>query len=465
MVHRRTVLAGGTAAGAVALLGGVTACQSSESSSNSSSTDSDGHVKQATAITEVFGDGQKLIAVAVEYDAAIRNSGLTKKSFKVSGRTVTSVYANRRAELDEQGKGRDGQFVIVELDPDDDAAALWTTDQGSGDSGKKKSASPSASSSKGKPDITVGSNTPGGTVKKAKATVVQKAPVTTRDGKDYPASSTEHTTSKTNNLIVDEFTQHTFHDAETGRKLRYNLFLPEGYSNSKHYPLVLFMTDASVVNVDTVGPLVQGLGAVCWASPEDQKKHPCIVLAPEYDEVVIDDDYKPSDLFDTTYHLVQEISRKYSIDTDRIYSTGQSMGAMLTLGLNIKHPDLLAASFVVAGQWPAKQVKPLAKKKLWVVVSQEDDKAYPGQNAIMKVVKAEGTKVGTASWDAQSSQAQFAADVRSMERQQTPVNYAHFEKGTVTTGIGAGTMAHMATWRYAYSIPGIRDWIMRQKRS
>ena len=39
---------------------------------------------------------------------------------------------------------------------------------------------------------------------------------------------------------------------------------------------------------------------MCWAGPEDQAKHECFVLAPEYGSVVVDDNYQPSTLFDTT---------------------------------------------------------------------------------------------------------------------------------------------------------------------
>ncbi|MGH1554443.1 alpha/beta hydrolase-fold protein [Streptomyces sp. L7] len=46
------------------------------------------------------------------------------------------------------------------------------------------------------------------------------------------------------------------------------------------------------------------------------------------------------------------MTQQYSIDRKRRYTTGQSMGAMMSLGLNIKYPDLFAAAFIVAGQWP-----------------------------------------------------------------------------------------------------------------
>lgn len=415
--------------------------------------------------------------MAVEYDTEIDTSKLTKSTFKVSGRTVTKVYANRAAALADSGS--DGRYVIVEMSPDDTAAALWVTQQGSGSASgsptqsqsqsQSSTASPAASSSAsgdsgdapGGGGPGVGDSTPGGTIKAAKATLVQKADVTTTSGVGYPASSTELTTTAVKNLIVDDFEQFTYKDSATGETLKYNLFTPKNYDSGKSYPLVLFMHDASVVNVATVGPLVQGLGAVCWASPEDQEKHEAFVLAPEYGSVVVDDEYKPSPLFDATAYLVLAVTKKYSVDPKRRYATGQSMGAMMSLGLNIKYPDLFAASFVVAGQWASDESAPLAHDKLWVVVSQDDNKAYPGENAIMKVIKAEGTKVATDALDAQATEAQSATVVRRVVAQKAPVNYTPYQAGTVVTS-GSGVSAHMATWHHAYTIPGIRDWIMQQ---
>nr|WSY53551.1 hypothetical protein OG999_27795 [Streptomyces sp. NBC_00886] len=110
---------------------------------------------------------------------------------------------------------------------------------------------------------------------------------------------------------------------------------------------------------------------------------------------------------------------------------------------------------------PSTAPSPLAKKKLWIVVSQDDDKSYSGENAITKVVGEQGTAVGTAVWNGQSSAAQFAADVRNMKAQKAPVNYAAFKTGAVVPA-GSDTSAHMATWQVAYTIPGIRDPVMDQ---
>lgn len=79
--------------------------------------------KSATAIAQVFGDGQKLTAVAVEFDQDIDNAKLSTSTFNVDGRTITKVYANTAAAIADQGTN--GQYAIVELSPNDQGAALY----------------------------------------------------------------------------------------------------------------------------------------------------------------------------------------------------------------------------------------------------------------------------------------------------------------------------------------------------
>jgi predicted peptidase len=430
-------------AGLLALLG--TATPGIASAAPGTTSLGSNHVVSVTAITKVFGDGQKLVAVAVEYDAVIDGSKLTKATFTVAGRTVTGVHT---ATAPMAGKSATGRYVIVELSLADAAASLYVQIPNSGPGGPP----------------TVGQSTPGQKILAATASLVQSGPVVTAGGVHYLADRTSLTTGRAINPIVDDFRHLSFTDAKTGRTLAYNLFIPKGYDPNKSYPLVLFMHDAGPVNVGPTAPLVQGLGAVCWASPEDQAKHESFVVAPEFPEIVIDDNYKPSTYLEATVNLVHFLTGEYSIDRRRLHTTGQSMGAMLSLGMDIRHPGLFASSFIVAGQWPSAQAKPLAKKRMWVVVSQDDTKAFPMENEIMAVVKQEGTQVAQAAWNGRSTAAEFATDVRRMAAHGRSINYATFKPGTVeppgaSSAMGAG---HMDTWHVAYTIPGIRDWIMRQ---
>jgi predicted peptidase len=388
-----------------------------------------------TAITEVFGDGQKLTAVAVEYDSEIDNSKLAKSTFAVDQRTVTNVYANAEAARATQGKN--GRFVLVELSPSDEGAALfiqrgWTS-----------------------------------SIFDARVDVAQVGEVTTGRGEKYDPDSRPVSSTRVVNLVVDDFKQFEYRDPTNGIILRYNLFVPRNYDEDKSYPLVTFIHDAGATSTEARMTLVQGLGAVVWASPSEQAKHECFVLAPQYSTQIVNDRSEASEYLDITVDLIKSIAAQYSIDRNRLYATGQSGGCMMFIAANIKYPDLFAASLLVAGQWDPAKVSPLAKAHLWIVVSEGDRKAFPGMNAITAALEKEGARVSRATWSGQASAQEFASAVGAMIAEERNVKYTVLAKGSVVPeGLpDDGGNNHVHTWRIAYAIEGLRDWLFTQGRT
>lgn len=111
------------------------------------------------------------------------------------------------------------------------------------------------------------------------------------------------------------------------------------------------MHDAGTTSEYHRATLFQGLGAVIWADPAEQAKRPAIVLAPQYDEIIVDDLYQASPMLDTTINLIENIKKQYPVDARRVYATGQSGGGMMSLAMNIKYPKYFTASYIVASKW------------------------------------------------------------------------------------------------------------------
>lgn len=399
---------------------------------------------KATAITQVAGDGVRLVAVALEYPRELSSADFTMADFEVVGRTIASAYVSRAVSLSDQADT--GRYIILTLAPDDSIAPLAykqtmanaTTSTTPKQGGKKWIAGDKLSTNLA--------------YKEASAIVKQ------RGGQPM-------TTTSVKNLVVDDFRQLTFHDPTTGKTLRYNLFIPRGHEQGP-LPLVLFMHDAGVTSEYHRATLFQGLGAIVWASPEEQAKRPCFVLAPQYDEIVVDDRSQASPMLETTIHLIADLCKQYQIDQSRIYTTGQSGGCMMSIAMSIKYPDLFAAAYLVAGQWSPDLVAPLAQKKLWIMVSADDHGAFPGENAITKRLEQEGAKVSRAIWDARwcANQYRFAYD--KIVAEGNPIKYTVFDRGTVFLpgADTAGASGHRNTWRVAYSIEPIREWLFEQRK-
>ena len=202
------------------------------------------------------------------------------------------------------------------------------------------------------------------------------------------------------NESFDKFEQFIYEDAETGKTMQYNLFVPDAYDGKQSFPLVLFMADASTVGKDVTTPLTQGYGALEFASNRDQQKHPSFVLVPQYTDWAVQDDWSTTDEVEMTIRLLEKVCKEYNVDTNRLYTTGQSMGGMMSFYFNITHPDLFAASLFVSSQWDTSKMQDFGRKHFFYIVAGGDQKAYGGMQDLAKVLKANDARVDSASWSA-----------------------------------------------------------------
>ena len=394
-------------------------------------------IRNVTSVTEVFGTGQQVTHIILEFNEKVVNSQLTKNTFTVSDRTVEKIYSNTRPEKTDIVK--DGRFVIIELNPKDNGASLRLE----------------------------GNDEVGFQMKKATSKVTQKEDILFTNGKKLEKSIAILENNKIKNLIVENFKQFVYKDPKTGTTVKYNLYIPKNYDKNKKYPLVLFMHDAGVLSEDTKTTLLQGNGAISFATPEEQERHEAFVLAPQYSRKVVDDNGDITSDLDATVNLIKDyLISKYSIDEKKLYATGQSMGGMMAIVMNYKYPELFAASYLVACQWDPKEVSTMARNNLWITVSTGDAKAYPGMNAITSELIKRGATVAKDSWRADYTDAQFLEGARKVIAQKSNIKYITLEKGTnpyLPKDANPG-LEHSGTWKVAYSIPGIKDWIFLQSK-
>ena len=394
-------------------------------------------IRSVTSVTEVFGTGQQITHIILEFNEKVVNSQLTKNTFTVSDRTVEKIYSNTRPEKTDIVK--DGRFVIIELNPKDSGASLRLE----------------------------GNDEVGFQMKKATSKVTQKEDILFTNGKKLEKSIAILENNKIKNLIVENFKQFVYKDTKTGTTVKYNLYIPKNYDKNKKYPLVLFMHDAGVLSEDTKTTLLQGNGAISFATPEEQERHEAFVIAPQYSRKVVDDNGDITSDLDATVNLIKDyLISKYSIDEKKLYATGQSMGGMMAIVMNYKYPELFAASYLVACQWDPKEVSTMARNNLWITVSTGDAKAYPGMNAITSELIKRGATVAKDSWRADYTDAQFLEGARKVIAQKSNIKYTTLEKGTnpyLPKDANPG-LEHSGTWKVAYSIPGIKDWMFLQSK-
>lgn len=263
--------------------------------------------------------------------------------------------------------------------------------------------------------------------------------------------------------VVPKFKQFTFIDTVGNDTIPYNLLIPEGVKADEKLPLILFMADGSTPGDDVTLPLTQGYGGLVWGTNEFQSQHPCYVVVPQYPYVTVDDEWQTTPQVDGTIRLVKELSEKYPLDTDRMYTTGQSMGGMMSLYFNVKYPDFFAASLFVACQWNLAKMDDFKDYKFVYIAAQGDQGGHGGQVGLEKLLKKEGSEYAEATWSArlpENEQDSLATRLLAEGRER---NFITFEGNTVLPEGGKG-MVHMASFNFAYRLTPVCDWLFRQSK-
>lgn len=263
--------------------------------------------------------------------------------------------------------------------------------------------------------------------------------------------------------IVPRFRQFEFTDSVTGKTLKYNLFTPENVKPGKSYPLVLFMADASTPGEQYTTPLTQGYGALVWATSAWQAENPCYVLVPQFSGVAVNDDYEHTDEVDMVVRLVKKIAAENNVDTKCLYTTGQSMGGMISMYYNITYPDLFAASLFVDCHWDTSKFDELAKHKFVYVTAGNGGHSWGDIAPLEEAAKADGIKYEYEQWSAKLPQAEQDSLASAMLAKGATVNIINFTPKSVLPADGKGS-EHMYSFDYAYKLTPVLKWIFRQSR-
>ena len=177
---------------------------------------------------------------------------------------------------------------------------------------------------------------------------------------------------------TQRFQAHVFRNAR-GQTLPYRLFVPAGYDAAKKYPLVLWLHGGGGRGSDNVGQLAEGNapGVKAWAKPENQARFPSFVVAPQCPRgamwTSIGNAVEISDPLRLVVELLAQLSKDFSIDADRLYVAGQSMGGFATWALLAAYPDRFAAAVPVCGGGDERHAPRLARVPIWAFHGELDE--------------------------------------------------------------------------------------------
>ena len=173
----------------------------------------------------------------------------------------------------------------------------------------------------------------------------------------------------------------------SGQKVAFRLFVPKGYDPTKKYPIMVTLHGAGERGVDDSMQLVHYFNRT-WADSAAQAVNPTFVLAPQCPTAYqwvntpwANGSYnylsKPITVpMQGAVNILDSLEKKYSLDANRYYVSGISMGGYGAWYLLLMYPQRFAAGVPVCGGADTSRGPAIAKVPVWAFHA-EDDGAVP----------------------------------------------------------------------------------------
>lgn len=230
----------------------------------------------------------------------------------------------------------------------------------------------------------------------------------------------------------DQLQKRVYCDAG-GESIPYRLLVPADYDPQKKYPLILFLHGAGERGDNNEAQLVH---AQVLRLATDESR-PAFLVAPQCPRgskwVEVSWNFKtphetpkePSTPMRLTLEVLDALDKEFSIDPDRRYVTGLSMGGFGTFDALVRRPDYFAAGIPICGGADDSRAKEIAHVACWVFHGSADG-AVP-------VVRSRTA-------------------VEALKKAGGKPKYTEYE------GLG-----HFV-WGKAYEEPELLDWLLSQRR-
>ena len=186
----------------------------------------------------------------------------------------------------------------------------------------------------------------------------------------------------------EEYKKSVFVNGE--HSLPYRFLEPENFSKSKKYPVVIFLHGSGERGVDNEKQLIHG--AQQFLNPVNREKFPSYVFfpqapmdgfwsLPEVDSIcqsMFCNSTTPTWQINALTAFIDSITNLPSVDKNRIYIMGISMGAMALYELAWRNPSTFAAAVPICGAADTLNIT-RAKNVYWRIYHGDADNLVPVQ--------------------------------------------------------------------------------------
>ncbi|MFT4847528.1 MAG: putative peptidase [Sediminicola sp.] len=201
--------------------------------------------------------------------------------------------------------------------------------------------------------------------------------------------------------IINSFSQSSLFSFEkyvnaNGDTLNYRQLISD-YDPISKYPLVIFLHGSGERGDDNEAQLKWGV--LNFASDQNMKMHPSIIIAPQCPENMSWGNFSsedmslqdsPSEPMKLLIELINQAVLKMPVDINRIYITGLSMGGYGTFDIISRYPNLFAAAVPVCGGGDVSKASSISHIPIWIFHGALDGTVDPilSQDMVEALTKA-----------------------------------------------------------------------------
>lgn len=186
--------------------------------------------------------------------------------------------------------------------------------------------------------------------------------------------------------VSEKMCQETYAHSD-GSLMPYRISLPMGYDKAQTYPLVVYLHPMGERGEDNTAHVASNSVMQTLLSNENQAAYPCIIIAPQCPESAVwsqnlEDYWRKNStakytgtgqyMLEYVMGLTQEITERYSVDKNRIYVTGASMGGYGTWAMITEYPEVFAAAVPICGGGDTSQAAKIQSTAVWAFHGTKD---------------------------------------------------------------------------------------------
>ncbi|MBQ6892848.1 MAG: prolyl oligopeptidase family serine peptidase [Clostridia bacterium] len=184
------------------------------------------------------------------------------------------------------------------------------------------------------------------------------------------------------------------YNASNGVEMKYQLYIPEGYDDTKNYPAILYMHSAGV-RCDDNSHIYTGEAKFLRNIENGKYKNDVLIIAPccpkeakwvdvdKWDSIAFDsDELPPSTHMAAALELFGKFLDTFSADLSRLYLYGMSMGGLAVWDILARRPKVFAAAAVAAGRGTPMHANRMLDVAIWIFHGTNDN-AVPYRHAII----------------------------------------------------------------------------------